>query len=139
MREQSAETQETLPWRLRIFEKFPNQPQLVSLKRVPNEFDLPKIRESFMRQFLEDDLNLMETNKLNSQNQAKANNEQLKNETGINEKNTKTRNSVRIKSSEFQIKKKKISKKNFFNFIFCVINRKQFIFRKYKRKYDLKR
>lgn len=55
MREQSAETQETLPWRLRIFEKFPNQPQMVSLKRIPNEFEVPKIRESFMRQFLEKD------------------------------------------------------------------------------------
>lgn len=55
MREQSAETQETLPWRLRIFEKFPNQPQMVSLKRIPNEFDVPKIRESFMRQFLDND------------------------------------------------------------------------------------
>ena len=55
MREQSAETQETLPWRLRIFEKFPNQPQMVALKRIPNEFEVPKIRESFMRQFLEND------------------------------------------------------------------------------------
>lgn len=55
MREQSAETQETLPWRLRIFEKFPNQPQMVALKRIPNEFEVPKIRESFMRHFLETD------------------------------------------------------------------------------------
>lgn len=63
MREQSAETQETLPWRLRIFEKFPNQPQMVSLKRVPNEFNIPKIRESFMRQFLDDEYNLIEDDK----------------------------------------------------------------------------
>lgn len=28
---------------------------MVSLKRIPNEFDVPKIRESFMRQFLEID------------------------------------------------------------------------------------
>lgn len=63
MREQSAETQETLPWRLRIFEKFPNQPQMVSLKRVSNEFDIPKIRESFMRQFLEDDFSLTQETK----------------------------------------------------------------------------
>ncbi len=54
MREQSAETQENLPWRLRIFEKFPNQPQMVSLKRVPNDFEIPKIRESIMKQFLEE-------------------------------------------------------------------------------------
>ena len=63
MRELSAETQEMLPWRLRIFEKFPNQPQMVSLKRVSNDFEIPKIRESFMRQFLEDDYDFMGENK----------------------------------------------------------------------------
>lgn len=55
MREQSAEIQEKLPWRLRIFENFPNQPQMISLRKVANDFDVPKIRESFMRQFLNDD------------------------------------------------------------------------------------
>jgi hypothetical protein len=55
MREHSTETQETLPWRLRIFEKFPNQPQMITLNRLPSEFSVPKIRESFMKQFLGDD------------------------------------------------------------------------------------
>ena len=56
MREQSADQQEMLPWRLRIFQKFPNQPQMISLKKATNDFELPKIRESFMKQFLENDI-----------------------------------------------------------------------------------
>jgi sodium leak channel non-selective protein len=67
MREQSSQTQENLPWRLRIFEKFPNHPQLVSLKRVSNDFDIPKIRESFMRQFLGDDFNNADLNSIEIQ------------------------------------------------------------------------
>lgn len=55
MREQSAETQKNLPWRLRIFKSFSSHPQMVSIKKLPNEFDVPKIRESFMKQFLGDD------------------------------------------------------------------------------------
>lgn len=76
-REQSAEIKETLPFRLRIFEKFPDSPQMTSLHKVPSDFNLPKVcvnfffvildrfffffsqvRESFMRQFvyeMEDD------------------------------------------------------------------------------------
>lgn len=65
-REQSAETQQKLPLRLRIFEKFPNHPQMVSLKRVNNDFDVPKIRESFMRQFLGEDFNIIEETAFNS-------------------------------------------------------------------------
>lgn len=65
-REQSAETQQKLPLRLRIFEKFPNHPQMVSLKRVTNDFDVPKIRESFMRQFLGDDFNIIEETSFNT-------------------------------------------------------------------------
>ena len=68
MKEQSTETQETLPWRLRIFEKFPNHPQLVSLKRISSNFDVPKIRESFMRQFFGDEFRLIETNMSASNN-----------------------------------------------------------------------
>lgn len=41
----------TLPWRLRIFEKFPTRPQMVSLRKVSNEFPMPKVRDSFTRQF----------------------------------------------------------------------------------------
>ncbi|KAL3268371.1 hypothetical protein HHI36_007487 [Cryptolaemus montrouzieri] len=51
-REQSAEIKETLPFRLRIFEKFPDSPLMVSLHKVPSDFNLPKVRESFMRQFV---------------------------------------------------------------------------------------
>ncbi|XP_049804862.1 sodium leak channel NALCN [Schistocerca nitens] len=51
-REQSAEIKETLPFRLRIFEKFPDSPQMTCLHKVPSDFSLPKVRESFMRQFV---------------------------------------------------------------------------------------
>ncbi len=61
-REQSTETQEKLPWRLRIFNKFPNQPQMISLKKISNDFETPKIRESFMRQFLDDDFEMLNKN-----------------------------------------------------------------------------
>ncbi|XP_031343875.1 sodium leak channel non-selective protein-like isoform X3 [Photinus pyralis] len=59
-REQSAEIKETLPFRLRIFEKFPDSPLMVQLHKVPSDFSVPKVRESFMRQFVyetEDDPN----------------------------------------------------------------------------------
>lgn len=51
-REQSAEIKETLPFRLRVFEKFPDSPQMTILHKIPNDFTLPKVRESFMKQFV---------------------------------------------------------------------------------------
>nr|AXS78260.1 Sodium leak channel non-selective protein [Anisakis simplex] len=45
----------TLPWRLRIFDKFPTRPQMVELRRVSSEFPLPKVRQSFTRQFAENE------------------------------------------------------------------------------------
>lgn len=51
-REQSAEIKETLPFRLRIFEKFPDSPQMTILHKIPSDFTLPKVRESFMKQFV---------------------------------------------------------------------------------------
>lgn len=51
-REQSAEIKETLPFRLRIFEKFPDSPQMTILHKIPSDFSLPKVRESFMKQFI---------------------------------------------------------------------------------------
>lgn len=54
-REQTSSMRTKLPWRLRIFERFPNRPQMVRLKRIPNEFPLPKVRDSFTRQFADDD------------------------------------------------------------------------------------
>ncbi|XP_026812191.1 sodium leak channel non-selective protein [Rhopalosiphum maidis] len=53
-REQSAEIKETLPFRLRIFEKFPDRPKMTSIHKQPSDFNLPKVRESFMRQFVFD-------------------------------------------------------------------------------------
>ncbi|VVC28002.1 Hypothetical protein CINCED_3A019232 [Cinara cedri] len=53
-REQSAEIKETLPFRLRIFEKFPDRPKMTSIHKQPSDFNLPKVRESFMRQFVLD-------------------------------------------------------------------------------------
>nr|QQY02464.1 sodium leak channel non-selective protein [Cryptocotyle lingua] len=51
LREMSAETQQKLPLRLRVFEKFPNRPQMIQLTRLVSDFLMPKIRDSFMRQF----------------------------------------------------------------------------------------
>ncbi|OON23196.1 transporter, cation channel family protein [Opisthorchis viverrini] len=51
LREISAETQQKLPLRLRVFEKFPNRPQMIQLTRLVSDFLMPKIRDSFMRQF----------------------------------------------------------------------------------------
>ncbi|XP_063698698.1 sodium leak channel NALCN isoform X3 [Culicoides brevitarsis] len=53
-REQSAEIKETLPFRLRIFEKFPDSPQMCILHKIPSDFSLPKVRESFMKHFVLD-------------------------------------------------------------------------------------
>ncbi|KAF5406345.1 Voltage-gated calcium channel [Paragonimus heterotremus] len=51
LREMSAETQQKLPMRLRVFEKFPNRPQMFQLTRLVSDFLMPRIRDSFMRQF----------------------------------------------------------------------------------------
>ncbi|KAK2154832.1 hypothetical protein LSH36_256g04076 [Paralvinella palmiformis] len=53
IREQVTETQRNLPLRLRIFEKFPDRPQMVHLHRIPSEFMTARMRESFLRQFVE--------------------------------------------------------------------------------------
>ena len=53
MREQSAETQQKLPLRLRIFDKFPDCPQMVHTAKVPSEFNTCKMRDSFVKQFLD--------------------------------------------------------------------------------------
>ncbi|XP_063967111.1 sodium leak channel NALCN-like isoform X1 [Lytechinus pictus] len=42
-----------LPRRLRVFQKFPDKPQMILLSKIPSEFTLPKIRDSFIRQFVE--------------------------------------------------------------------------------------
>lgn len=47
-----------LPWRLRVFERFPTRPQMVELRRRrvdgAREFTAPKIRDSFANQFVWD-------------------------------------------------------------------------------------
>lgn len=43
----------TLPWRLQIFEKFPTRPQMVKLRKVSNDFPMPRLRDSFIRQFFD--------------------------------------------------------------------------------------
>jgi len=42
-REQSSEIKETLPFRLRIFEIFPNSPHMTCLHKVTSDFNLPKV------------------------------------------------------------------------------------------------
>ena len=42
-REQSAEIKKTLPRRLRLFEKFPDRPQMTRLHKIPSDFNLPKV------------------------------------------------------------------------------------------------
>lgn len=44
-REQSAEIKETLPFRLRIFEKFPDRPKMTSIHKQPSDFNLPKVKQ----------------------------------------------------------------------------------------------
>uniref|UniRef100_A0A915ABY7 Sodium leak channel NALCN n=1 Tax=Parascaris univalens TaxID=6257 RepID=A0A915ABY7_PARUN len=50
-REATTTMRTTLPWRLRVFEKFPARPAMVKLKRAENDFPLPKVRGSFIHQF----------------------------------------------------------------------------------------
>lgn len=54
-REQSAGISEELPVRLRIFEKFRDSPQMTKLNKLASEFYVPKVRESFMRTFADED------------------------------------------------------------------------------------
>uniref|UniRef100_A0A0K0EDN0 Ion transport domain-containing protein n=1 Tax=Strongyloides stercoralis TaxID=6248 RepID=A0A0K0EDN0_STRER len=55
-REETTCMRTTLPLRLRVFEKFPTRPQMVSLKKASNEFPLPKIRDSFTRSFADEEI-----------------------------------------------------------------------------------
>lgn len=53
-REQIACISEELPFRLRLFERFPDSPQMTKLHKSASEFNVPKVRESFMRSFVDD-------------------------------------------------------------------------------------
>lgn len=48
--EANADTKEKLPLRLRIFEKFPNRPQMVKISKLPSDFTVPRIRYTVSRQ-----------------------------------------------------------------------------------------
>lgn len=52
-REQSAEIKETLPFRLRIFEKFPDSPKMACIHKLPSDFNLPKAswKYTFIRNY----------------------------------------------------------------------------------------
>ncbi|KAK3727865.1 hypothetical protein QZH41_001643 [Actinostola sp. cb2023] len=54
MDEETSVTHEKLPLRIRIYERFKEDPRLVKMSRlkIASEFPTPKIRESFMRRFV---------------------------------------------------------------------------------------
>ncbi|CAG2113873.1 unnamed protein product, partial [Medioppia subpectinata] len=52
-REQLAGINEELPLRLRLFESFPDSPQMTRVHKACNEFSVPKVRDSFMRCFVD--------------------------------------------------------------------------------------
>ncbi|KAI1303017.1 Sodium leak channel non-selective protein [Halotydeus destructor] len=54
-REQSAGISEELPVRLRIFEHFRDSPQMTKLGKLASEFSIPKVRDSFMKTFIDED------------------------------------------------------------------------------------
>lgn len=53
-REQIACISEELPLRLRLFERFPDSPQMTKLYKSASDFNVPKVRESFMRNFVDE-------------------------------------------------------------------------------------
>ncbi|XP_046849024.1 sodium leak channel non-selective protein-like [Xenia sp. Carnegie-2017] len=52
--EEVLNIQESLPKRLQIFGKFKESPRLVQTSKISNDFPVPKVRQSFMRKFLDD-------------------------------------------------------------------------------------
>ena len=44
MREESSDIKEELPLRLKIFEKFPDRPQMTRLHKIPSDYSTPKVR-----------------------------------------------------------------------------------------------
>ncbi|CAI5447137.1 unnamed protein product [Caenorhabditis angaria] len=50
-REATTSMRSTLPWRLRVFEKFPTRPQMSAMKKADSDFPMPKVRGSFTHQF----------------------------------------------------------------------------------------
>lgn len=52
--EEGLNIQESLPKRLQIFGKFKERPRLVETWKASGDFPVPKVRQSFMRRFLDD-------------------------------------------------------------------------------------
>ncbi|XP_028403824.1 sodium leak channel non-selective protein-like [Dendronephthya gigantea] len=52
--EEGLNIHESLPKRLQIFGKFKESPRLVETWKVSGDFPVPKVRQSFMRKFLDD-------------------------------------------------------------------------------------
>ena len=52
--EEVLNVQESLPKRLQIFAKFKESPRLVETWKVSGDFPVPRVRQSFMRKFLDD-------------------------------------------------------------------------------------
>ena len=52
--EEGLNIEESLPKRLQIFGKFKESPRLVETWKVSDNFPVPKVRQSFMRKFLDD-------------------------------------------------------------------------------------
>ncbi|PIC33562.1 hypothetical protein B9Z55_013496 [Caenorhabditis nigoni] len=53
-REATTSMRSTLPWRLRVFEKFPTRPQMAVMRKADSDFPMPKVRGSFTHQFAVD-------------------------------------------------------------------------------------
>ena len=55
MGEESRDSTDALPMRLRVFERFRDDPRLVKMSRIKttSDFFTPKIRDSFMRKFID--------------------------------------------------------------------------------------
>ena len=72
---------------------------MISLKRISNDFETPKIRESFMRQFLDDDFETLNKN-LNDIVSKTSGPRKSSTEVSLGDKN-RFRSSIKQKSKNF--------------------------------------
>ena len=66
-REQSAGISDDLPVRLKVFERFSDSPQMAKVSRVAADFNIPKVRDSFLRTFVDQTVDELPTMKKVSQ------------------------------------------------------------------------
>ncbi|EDV28390.1 uncharacterized protein TRIADDRAFT_18273 [Trichoplax adhaerens] len=54
MHEESVVTEEKLPYRIRVYEKFREKPRMATIKKstITSNFEIPKMRESFLKQYV---------------------------------------------------------------------------------------